>query len=718
MLTIVKKNDSYDTITYQLENEDNSPIDLTGATVNFVMGKKNKLITNAAATITSATSGIVSYQLTQMDTLVSGTFLAEFVVTFASGTKKTYPSNGYITVDIEQNLDTSQTNVVVDMIAEQQGDFTSKLNSILLQAGNINMSAMNEYTWTATEGQLIFTFPSSAHYSSTSKWFQVSVGNVPVDSSLVNRSYTNQFALNIDSSNIKAGMTIRAMWVEPIVPVSGGHHATHEINGQDEINIANLRNYQELVAAPLAELTTTNIMDYGVVDKTGQNTTTTTQAIINAAKSGKRVIFPEGTYAINQTIVLSQFTQFESHGKVTFKILANVDVFWITSDNKISDFTIDLYSLDTYTSNVFEISSKSISTMTTKSNASYYTCIIEKINTIFSNNNTSGTNGSIFNLWAKPTDDNGIAYPTYATQFFNIKIDTIYSIGAIGYFLRNWTYNTNYYTTGSSMPVWITGVTINDVSLFGSVVYGIFDAPDITKIYDEHYRGVNPMWVTNMRLQYGARTTRFAFITTGLRIFKNCIAWDFPGSPVVFLYRTLATFISTNPYLHWDYGFGDKYAYIDVVDTNGNLVTNTVKYPYIDARLTSYVDATTPMNNFSGVVTLKNGSTLVSKNTGYKSWTTARSTNNNFIFAPSATIDGVDWDFSKNIVFNGDTGNLFAISFSENGTLLSNKYAPIMVSVPTTATSTGTAGQTAMDSNYFYVCTATNVWKRSPLTTW
>jgi hypothetical protein len=219
MLTIVKKNDSYDAITYQLENEDNSTVDLTGASVNFVMGKKNKLITNAKATVTSATSGIVSYQLTQLDTLVSGTFLAEFVVTFANGTVKTYPSNGYITVDVEQNLDTSQANVVVDMIAEKQGDFTSKLNSILQQAGNINMSAMNEYSWTATEGQLIFIFPSSVNYTPSTKWFQVSVGNVPVDNTLVNRSYDNQFALNIDSSNIKAGMTVRAMWVEPITPV-------------------------------------------------------------------------------------------------------------------------------------------------------------------------------------------------------------------------------------------------------------------------------------------------------------------------------------------------------------------------------------------------------------------------------------------------------------------------------------------------------------------
>jgi hypothetical protein len=219
MLTIVKKNDSYDAITYQLENEDNSTVDLTGASVNFVMGKKNKLITNAKATVTSATSGIVSYQLTPSDTLVSGTFLAEFVVTFANGTMKTYPSNGYITVDVEQNLDTNQNNVVLDMIAAKQGDFEAKLNSILLQKGDINLSTMSEYTWTATEGQLLFTFPTTSNYSTSSKWFQVYVGGIPVDDSLVNRSYTNQFALTTDSANIKAGMTVHATWVEPLAPV-------------------------------------------------------------------------------------------------------------------------------------------------------------------------------------------------------------------------------------------------------------------------------------------------------------------------------------------------------------------------------------------------------------------------------------------------------------------------------------------------------------------
>jgi hypothetical protein len=220
MLRIVKKNDSYDVITYQLENEDNTPIDLTGATVNFVMGKKNKLITNAQATVASATSAIVSYQLAPSDTLVSGTFLAEFVVTFANGTKKTYPSNGYITVDIEQNLDTTQQSVVIDMIAAKQGDFEAKLDSILKQGIGTPVSAMNEYTWITTAGQLSFAFPADSNYSPSSNWFQVILGNVLVDNSLINRTSLTQFTLAIDPSIIKAGMTVRAMWVEPIVAMT------------------------------------------------------------------------------------------------------------------------------------------------------------------------------------------------------------------------------------------------------------------------------------------------------------------------------------------------------------------------------------------------------------------------------------------------------------------------------------------------------------------
>lgn len=42
----------------------------------------------------------------------------------------------------------------------------------------------------------------------------------------------------------------------------------------------------------------------------------------------------------------------------------------------------------------------------------------------------------------------------------------------------------------------------------------------------------------------------------------------------------------------------------------------------------------------------------------------------------------------------------------------------VNASVPATATSTGVAGTFAYDSSYFYVCTATNTWKRVAIATW
>jgi hypothetical protein len=42
----------------------------------------------------------------------------------------------------------------------------------------------------------------------------------------------------------------------------------------------------------------------------------------------------------------------------------------------------------------------------------------------------------------------------------------------------------------------------------------------------------------------------------------------------------------------------------------------------------------------------------------------------------------------------------------------------LFATVPTTSTSTGEAGQMAYDANYFYVCIASNTWKRTALSTW
>lgn len=41
-----------------------------------------------------------------------------------------------------------------------------------------------------------------------------------------------------------------------------------------------------------------------------------------------------------------------------------------------------------------------------------------------------------------------------------------------------------------------------------------------------------------------------------------------------------------------------------------------------------------------------------------------------------------------------------------------------LVAAPATASSTGTAGQVAYASGFFYVCVATNTWQRAALVTW
>jgi hypothetical protein len=58
---------------------------------------------------------------------------------------------------------------------------------------------------------------------------------------------------------------------------------------------------------------------------------------------------------------------------------------------------------------------------------------------------------------------------------------------------------------------------------------------------------------------------------------------------------------------------------------------------------------------------------------------------------------------------------------SRNATFAGEVYAPTLrigTGAPSSSSDTGTAGQIKYDSNYIYVCTATNTWKRVALSTW
>src|SRR5213595_1219598 len=117
----------------------------------------------------------------------------------------------------------------------------------------------NDYEWTAIAGQLVYVLPSGQTYDPTGKWMEVWVGGIPVSSSSLQKDSSSQFTLLIDSTTIQAGMKVYARWINPYTPATASHHVNHELNGSDEIDITKLRNYQEQVVTPLAEITNNTI---------------------------------------------------------------------------------------------------------------------------------------------------------------------------------------------------------------------------------------------------------------------------------------------------------------------------------------------------------------------------------------------------------------------------------------------------------------------------
>ncbi|HGK4040320.1 TPA: phage tail fiber protein [Klebsiella pneumoniae] len=66
----------------------------------------------------------------------------------------------------------------------------------------------------------------------------------------------------------------------------------------------------------------------------------------------------------------------------------------------------------------------------------------------------------------------------------------------------------------------------------------------------------------------------------------------------------------------------------------------------------------------------------------------------------------------------GDTTHRFRRGYFSESLTVGGNPAGVKVAVPSSATATGSVGQWAADSTYFYVCVSTNTWVRSPLSTW
>jgi hypothetical protein len=106
MTFYVKQNDTSPAMLATLQDANGSAIDLTAASVRFHMRAigSGTATVDAAATIVTAASGIVRYDWEASDTATIGSYQAEFEVTYADTTIETFPNDGYIRVEIKDDV--------------------------------------------------------------------------------------------------------------------------------------------------------------------------------------------------------------------------------------------------------------------------------------------------------------------------------------------------------------------------------------------------------------------------------------------------------------------------------------------------------------------------------------------------------------------------------------------------------------------------------------
>ena len=102
----IKQNDTVPSLRAALQNGSGDAVDITGATCQFhmrVLGQ-TAVTVDASAQIIDEETGIVQYNWIAADTDTVGSYQAEFEVTYPDGTVETFPNNGYIRVEITDDI--------------------------------------------------------------------------------------------------------------------------------------------------------------------------------------------------------------------------------------------------------------------------------------------------------------------------------------------------------------------------------------------------------------------------------------------------------------------------------------------------------------------------------------------------------------------------------------------------------------------------------------
>jgi hypothetical protein len=102
---ILKRGDTRHAVKAILKDVEGDPVDLTGCEVSFVMAPLGRrAVINRAAHIQDAVAGEVWVVWVPGETDITGIYRAEFKVIYPDGRKETFPSDGYISIQIMNDL--------------------------------------------------------------------------------------------------------------------------------------------------------------------------------------------------------------------------------------------------------------------------------------------------------------------------------------------------------------------------------------------------------------------------------------------------------------------------------------------------------------------------------------------------------------------------------------------------------------------------------------
>lgn len=106
MAFYIKQNDTSPYMLATLKDANEVAVDISDATVRFHMRPigSTTVTVDAAAVIVDEDNGIVRYEWDAADTATVGSYQAEFEVTYIEGDIETFPNNGYIRVEIIDDI--------------------------------------------------------------------------------------------------------------------------------------------------------------------------------------------------------------------------------------------------------------------------------------------------------------------------------------------------------------------------------------------------------------------------------------------------------------------------------------------------------------------------------------------------------------------------------------------------------------------------------------